>query len=261
MLPSVKNASGTETKVLSKREEKKRINIRSNSVLFFQLGLVFSLLLFLFIMESNWKLSSTEGFSPPNDFGLVEPALMAYRVEEPNIDVKPQKKLHKRVIQKPLANTFTTIPNNSPTLETDTSPSELTLEVPSKGKVKEPTKKLGPSNINTVQFVPVFPGCESLSNNAERRACMSSKINAFINKKFNTDKFSDLESDKVHTINVLFTIGKDGKVKDIRARAKLPELEKEAQRVIAKMPLMQAGKQGNTKVEVLFMVPIKFQIQ
>ena len=70
-----------------------------------------------------------------------------------------------------------------------------------------------------------------------------------------------MEVGKTHTINVMFTIGKDGKVKDILAKAKVTELEKEALRVIGKMPLMKPGKQGNTEVDVQFMVPIKFQVQ
>ena len=51
MLPSIKNSDGTETKVLSKREQKKRINIRWNSTLFFQIGLVITLLFTLVVME------------------------------------------------------------------------------------------------------------------------------------------------------------------------------------------------------------------
>ena len=109
--------------------------------------------------------------------------------------------------------------------------------------------------------MPVFPGCESLSNNDERRNCMSSKIGKFINRKFNTDKFSELERGKIYSVSVQFTVGKDGGVKDILTRALLPEMEEEAKRVIGKMPIMQPGRQGDTEVDVLFTVPIRFQVQ
>lgn len=73
MLPSVKNASRAKTKVLSKREEKKRINIRWNSGIFFQVGLIACLLLFLAIIESDWKLSSGEIFVPSTNLNWMKP--------------------------------------------------------------------------------------------------------------------------------------------------------------------------------------------
>jgi len=263
MSPSVKNMSGTKTKVLSKREEKKRINIRWNSGIFFQVGLIVSLLLFLVIIESDWNLSSGKIFLSSTDMNLDETYLLAYRLEEPEVKtVDPQKKVKKRFIRKPVIDIYKTIIDSDPTLETNMTPTEIEPNVPSMGFTGNvPIKESGPSNVNTVQFVPLFPGCESLSTNVERRQCMSSKMNTFINRKFNSDKFSYLEVGKTHTINVMFTIGKDGKVKDIFAKAKVPELEKEALRVISKLPIMKPGKQGNTKVDVQFLVPIMFQVQ
>jgi len=263
MLPSVKNASGAKTKVLSKREEKKRINIRWNSGIFVQVGLIVCLLLFLVIIESDWNLSSGKIFLSPTDKNLDETYLLAYRLEEPEVKtVNPQKKAKKRIIRKPVIDVYKTIADTDPILETSITPTEIKPNVPSLGSTGNvPIKESGPSNVNTVQFAPIFPGCESLATNTERRQCMSSKMNSFINRKFNSDKFSYLEVGKTHTINVMFTIGKDGKVKDILAKAKVTELEKEALRVIGKMPLMKPGKQGNTEVDVQFMVPIKFQVQ
>lgn len=262
MLPSVKNASRAKTKVPSKREEKKRINIRWNSGIFFQVGLIACLLLFLAIIESDWKLSSGEIFVPSTNLNLDETYFLAYRLAEPEVEtVEPQKKLKKRIIRKPVIDVYKFIADTDLALESIMPTTGIESNVPSIGSNgNAPTKGSGLSNINAVQFAPIFPGCESLSTNTERRQCMSSKMNTFINRKFNTDKFSDLEVGKTHTINVMFTIGKDGKVKDISAKAKLSKLEKEAIRVISKMPLMKPGKQGNTKVDVQFMVPIMFQV-
>lgn len=263
MLPSVKNASGAETKVLSKREQKKRINIRWNSWIFFQSGLVVVLLLTFIVMESDWDLGAREMFVPDDHVSIDEPTFFNFTIEQPKVKTvaKVQKTVKPRVIQKKLTSTFTTVTNDSPTVETPleslTVPTIATVGSGAAPVEKDPL----PSHINTVQFVPIFPGCESLPNNAERRNCMSSKVNAFINRRFNTDKFSDLESGKIHKVSVQFTIGRDGRVKDILTRALLPELEEEAKRVIGKMPLMKPGKQGNTEVDVLFTVPIKFQVQ
>ena len=263
MLPSVKNASGTEAKVLSKREQKKRINIRWNSWIFFQAGLAVVLLLTFIVMESDWDLGGGKIFVPERQVTIDEPPFFKFTIEQPKTKTvaKMQKKVKPRVIQKKVTTTFTTIKDDSPTIETPLEAPTLPT-IPAVGSGVAPVKKNpSPSHINSVQFVPIFPGCESLPNNAERRACMSSKVNAFINRRFNTDKFSDLESGKIHKVSVQFTIGRDGKVKDILTRAQLPELEEEAKRVIGKMPIMKPGKQGNTEVDVLFTVPIKFQVQ
>ena len=264
MLPSVKNASGAKTKVLSKRELKKRINIRWNSGIFFQLGLSAVLLLTFIVMESDWDLGANVKFTPKERITVVDPPFFNFTIQQPKVKTiaKVQKVVKPRVITPVVTSTFTAVPDDSKKLEPGIKSTEITATPATNGEGTTPVaKESKPSHINTVQFVPIFPGCESLSNNVERRNCMSSKINTFINRKFNTDSFSDLESGKIHTISVQFTIGKDGKVKDILTRAKLPELEKEAKRVIGKMPVMKPGKQGNTDVDVLFTVPIRFQVQ
>jgi len=263
MLPSVKNANGAKTKVLSKREEKKRINIRWNSTLFFQVGLVVTLLLVFLVMESDLDLGPRVQFAQDTDLDLTEHGLIAYQLEQPQVITKaPVKKpVKQRMIQKPIAQSFTAVDDNSKTTETDLPPTNVQPDPPTGVTMPPPIKNTGPSSLDAVQFVPIFPGCESLSDNTERKACMSSKINTFINRKFNADKFTDLDANKIHTVNVQFTIGKDGNVKDIRARSVVPELETEAKRVIGRMPWMQPGKQGTIPVDVFFTVPIRFQVQ
>ena len=263
MLPSIKNAGGAETKVLSKRELKKRINIRWNSGVFFQLGLAAILLLTYIVMESDWDLGARNKLDTNTRVTVDEPLFYNFTIEQPKVKTvaKLQKTVKPRVLQNVMIATFEPISDDTDKIEAPIQPTDIpVIAVAGSGTVSV-KKDSKPSNINTVQFVPVFPGCESLSNNAERRACMSSKVNAFISRRFNSDKFSELEPGKFHTVRVQFTIGKDGLVKDILARAQLPELEREAKRVIGKMPIMKPGKQGNTEVDVLFTVPIKFQVQ
>mgnify|MGYP000675085182 FL=1 len=78
-----------------------------------------------------------------------------------------------------------------------------------------------------IENVPVFPGCES-GNNDAKKACMSEKIAAFVNKKFNTELASELGLSGRQRINVIFKIDKTGNITGIRARAPHPGLEKEA---------------------------------
>lgn len=264
MLPSVKNENGANTKVPSKREQKKRINIRWNSTAFFQLGLVLLLCLSFIAMESDWSLGSVNRFVKDKEFTLEENALLSYRLEEPEVktEVRIKKPVKQRIIQKPVTESFTPVSDDSKLPETNLPSTEINPNLAPTATVAPSPKKEPPTaTYETVQFVPVFPGCESLSTNEERKDCMSQKINTFISRKFNADKYSYLDTDKTHVVNVLFTIGRDGKVKDIRARSVVPDLEEEATRVISKMPWMQPGMQGSIPVDVLFSVPIRFRSQ
>ena len=111
-----------------------------------------------------------------------------------------------------------------------------------------------------IENVPIFPGCES-GNNAQKRDCMSEKITAFVQKKFNTDLAGDLGLSGRQRISVVFKIDKNGNVTGVRSRAPHPSLEKEAARVINLLPKMKPGKQRGKAVIVPYSLPIVFQVQ
>ena len=112
-----------------------------------------------------------------------------------------------------------------------------------------------------IENVPVFPGCERKKNNDERKKCMSSKIDKFIQKHFDEDLASDLGLEGKNVIRMLFKIDKTGKITGITARAPHPDLEREAKRVMKLLPRMQPGKQRGRAVTVPFTKTIVYQIQ
>lgn len=112
-----------------------------------------------------------------------------------------------------------------------------------------------------IENVPIFPGCENLSNNDQRKKCMSEKVTEFVGRKFNTDLGSQLGLSGMTRIIVQFKIDKSGNITDVRSRAPHPRLEQEAARVINSLPKMQPGKQRGKAVGVMYSLPIVFQIQ
>jgi len=112
-----------------------------------------------------------------------------------------------------------------------------------------------------IEDVPIFPGCENLSNNDQRKKCMSEKVQDFVNKKFNTDLGSQLGLSGVNRIIVQFKIDKNGNITEVRSRAPHPRLEQEAARVINALPKMKPGKQRGKPVGVMYSLPIVFQVQ
>ncbi|MDQ7915950.1 M56 family metallopeptidase [Mesonia sp. MT50] len=111
-----------------------------------------------------------------------------------------------------------------------------------------------------IELVPAYPGCDQSLSNDEIKKCTSDKIKAFVNANFNTGLGKKLDLEGVNRVYVRFTIGKDGSIKDVGARAPYPELSEEAERVVNSLPKMQPGMQDGKAVNVLYSLPIIFQI-
>ncbi|MFI8378530.1 M56 family metallopeptidase [Leeuwenhoekiella sp. NPDC079379] len=119
--------------------------------------------------------------------------------------------------------------------------------------------------INDIPFavideVPTFPGCEGLSNE-QRKKCMSQNVSAMVNKNFNTALGKELGLTGVTRIYVRFKIDTRGNVIDVQSRAPHIKLEEEAKRVVNLLPHMTPGKQRGESVNVLYSLPIVFQVQ
>lgn len=112
-----------------------------------------------------------------------------------------------------------------------------------------------------IENVPIYPGCEDMKNNADRKKCMSQKITKFVNKEFNTGLATELGLSGRQKISVQFKIDSKGNVVGIQSKAKHPELQSEAARVINKLPSMTPGKQRGKPVGVIYALPIIFSVQ
>lgn len=250
----------------NKRAEKKQINIKWNSRLFFQIGVIASLLIVFFVMQTNFEMNVAE-FKQPTSDGFQEPPMIDYviDVDRPKPTEPIKKAIEKRVPTPKIvtSNNFVVKPNTTTDVETPIAPTDIpVIDVPeppvNTTVTPEDTK---PRNMINVEFVPVFPGCESLGSNAEKVECMSSKINSFINKNFRKEVLEDLSANETYKIYVNFKIDSKGYVTDVKANSHNEKLKKEAQRVINNLPTMKPGKQGTKNVDVLYTVPITFKIQ
>jgi hypothetical protein len=109
-----------------------------------------------------------------------------------------------------------------------------------------------------VDRVPIYPGCSG--SNEELKKCMSQKLTQFIVDTFDTKKASSLGLTGKQRIAAIFKIDTEGNVIDIKARAPHPELELETIRVIEQVPQMTPGENEGKPVEVLYSVPIIFEV-
>ena len=111
-----------------------------------------------------------------------------------------------------------------------------------------------------IEQPPVFPGCENLSGD-EQRKCMSNSIAIHVNTNFNTKLAESLNLKGRQRINVIFKINNEGDIVDVRSKAPHPALEAEAIRVIKTLPKFTPGEHKGKKVNVPYSLPIIFQVQ
>ena len=110
-----------------------------------------------------------------------------------------------------------------------------------------------------IEDVPLFPGCERVAK-SKRRDCFQEKMNIHIRKNFRYPEIAQ-EMGIQGRVFVMFTIGSDGNIINIRTRGPDKNLEKEAQRIIKKLPQMTPGRQRGRAVRVPFSIPIQFKLQ
>ncbi len=233
-----------------------KADVGRRSMLFFQLGMI--LMLFLAWQAIEWKTYDKS----QTDFGqldvgddLVEEIPVTQQLTPPPPPPPPP----------PAPEVIDVIDDEDDVEETIIESTEAHQDEKIV-EVKEIKEEVVEEEIADVPFavienVPVYPGCENEKGNDAKKRCMSEKVAAFINKKFNTGLASDLGLEGRQRIMVQFKIDKNGKVVDVRARAPHPRLEKEAVSVVQSLPDMTPGKQRGKPVGVLYSLPIIFDIQ
>ncbi|MEM6514941.1 MAG: energy transducer TonB [Bacteroidota bacterium] len=107
-----------------------------------------------------------------------------------------------------------------------------------------------------IENIPVFPGCEGLSE-SEKKQCFQEKILEHVKDNFYYPDRA-LELGIQGRVHVLFKIDNKGNVTDIQTRGPDKMLEKEASRIISKLPKMVPGKQRGRPVAVPYSIPISF---
>ena len=112
-----------------------------------------------------------------------------------------------------------------------------------------------------IEEAPIYPGCGELNTNEERRDCMSNYISSMVTNNFNSQLANNLGLSGRQRISVQFKIDTNGFIVDILARAPHPVLEEETIRVINTLPRVIPGKQRGQKVNVMYSLPILFQVE
>jgi len=243
-----------------KKSQKHDANLQKNSTLYFQIGLIVCLLGAYGLFEMKF-----ETYIPPEivmditDNPYTEISVDKFKVYvEPKTEVKPKTKKKVLLIKNPII-----VDNDHAIKEAlgiDTPDSTEPIDPSSVPPVTEIIEAVEVDFIS-VEQVPIYPGCEKKKTNEARRKCMSDKITKLVQKKFNTSIGDNLGLSGKQVIRTEFKIDKTGHVTDVKVRGPRSELEKEAQRVINKIPEMTPGKQRDKSVGVIYSLPIVFMVE
>ena len=257
------NAKNTDTNQLTSIQKKRQVNLRWNHTRNFQLGLIFSLLFVIFVVETvrieikeipiTYTDDSDDEVFTMTDFIVetVKPKV------EPVAKVEPPKQVRDliKVVKNDGATTVT------PNISTDPPVVEVS---PGANLVKgDPPKEEPPTPIyiNNVMQIPTFPGCDAGADREEQLECFTRMTHKFVQRRFDYDIGAEENLSGKVRIACQFTIGPDGVVTDIKVRTANDALRDEAIKVIKKLPQMNPGMHQGKSVPVIFSLPIIFQIQ
>ena len=239
---------------------KKEVNLKDNQALFFQIGLIVVMLFVLFALEFKTSIPNPEA---PQ---VMDVALSDFTDAPPVVRVEREKP--EPIKKTPVSKTLPpkVIPDEKDVIDPDEIFKPTTTDISESLSADDLSPEPEPEeieeyNLETVERVPIYPGCEGLSTNAERKACLQEHLKTLITRNFDTDAVQSYAKNGLNRISVQFTVDQNGKVTDIKTRAANSQLEREAQRVLSKVPQMQAGSKAGKKVKVIYAQPILFKVE
>ena len=114
-------------------------------------------------------------------------------------------------------------------------------------------------DFNSVERIPIYPGCEVNMKNQQLRNCFQQKIQTHIIKNIRYPKIAQRRKIEGRVF-VQFIIGTGGYIDQIRARGPDPILEAEAKRIVSLIPKLRPGTVDGKAVRVPFSIPITFRL-
>lgn len=241
-------------------------NKAKNSFIYFQLGLIASMLAVLFVLEFNFEIQPkkvdipkdpvTIDISEPTSFRII-PQTKAIAETKP-LKSQPQftnkfKETIKEVpkeIDKPVAKTPTEIESETP--------KQAVVEGP---KAVVPTNPVVSTPFN-VEELPTFPACKGLKRD-EQLKCFEEQMRIAVAKNLIYPE-EDYENKKQGRTYISFIIDEKGKIVEVHAedsKNATSEMRKAAEKAVSKVSKISPGKQGGNPVRIKYTIPVVFRMQ
>ena len=245
-----------------------------NSSIFFQLGLIATMLIALFVLEYESKdIVKNLSFKDPKSTGTYEEPFEYNPRVEKQVQAKPRTKVVEKITPKLFVpkvlndfdlkkddvvvdkqNLATQDDANKKDVSIDDNPNPNTAVGKNEGPVTPP-------NINTVEQLPMFKACKGLSR-SEQKACFDEQLSKIISRNLVYPE-SDYENKRQGRAIIEFVIDENGNITNVRPvneNGATPEMKKAAEKAVKKIPQLIPAKQGNNNVRIKYAIPISFRI-
>jgi TonB family protein len=239
-----------------------------NSLIYFQLGLIATMVVVLFVLELqflNVKKSMAANHVPLHveDVFVYNPVVLRSDVIKPVV-AKPAVKLPKIVDGIEVAENDEKVVKKEVLANESVSEVNNTVEETITGAPTDNgnTSKSSEPTIISVEQLPMFKACKGLSR-AEQKACFDAEL-AKVVSRYLVYPESDYENGKQGIALVEFTIDENGKVVNVKSldnKRATPEMQKAAEKAIKRIPQLIPAKQGGNNVKIKYSLPIRFKLQ
>jgi protein TonB len=233
-----------------------KANLENHTRLFWQLGLVLTLLTVYLVIEHNNYEKDTSGLTVVTSNHDDEDETIEVVIEQLAAPPPPPAAPEIIEVVEDEEEVEETIIESTETDEAEVVEVEEIVEVEEEEVFEEDVA------FAVIEDVPVYPGCKGTKK--QKKDCLNSAIRKHVNRKFNGDLAGELGLSGKQQIYVKFKITKTGGTQIervvIRPLAN-KRLEKEARRVVNLLPKMTPGKQRGRAVNVTYMLPIVFDVQ
>jgi len=237
-----------------------------NSFIFFQLGLIATMLAVLFVLEFNFELKPKKNvevnidkpidISFPTTFRII-PKTNPIAENKPNTQPKftNQFKETTKEVPKDKVEPVDTTPKDVDT----NAPKEPVTENPI--ETAPPVKPVMPTVLN-VEELPMFPACKGLSRDQQMKCFEEQMSKAVAENTIYPEE--DRENGKQGRALISFVIDEYGKIVDVKAldnKNATPEMKIAAEKAVRKVSKLTPAKQGGKPVRIKYTMAVAFRIQ
>ena len=245
----------------------KMIDKSKNSFIYFQLGLIATMVAVLFVLEFNFetKVPKVTAF---NKIEMPDEVVFTYNPKTEAPKSEPRKTIARVVVQPKIVNRYEI---SKEEVNDDVVKQSVHQETPTETKTTDvsadntkgetiPTPKADEVYV-VVEFLPMFPSCKGVSKE-DQKECFDRALKAEIFKHLKYPE-KDLENKNEGTVFAQFIIDENGNFTDITTadnKRATDEMKNAVEKAVKKLPKIIPAKQGTNDVKIRYTIPITFKL-
>ena len=242
-----------------------------NSLIYFQVGLIATMVVVLLLLEFNFMSKEKEVvvYTPTEPTFEKEYIYTPVVVKSPVQETKVETKVVKPVVKLPNDPVEIQVEEDEVVIPKQTISTENTNEFSNEESTTTASSNTPVDNNNTistynsvnVEQLPMFKACKGLPK-SQQKDCFDEQLTKAIMKHL-TYPDADRSARKQGMATIEFVINENGLITNIKSISNgraTPDMELAAKKALAKLPKLEPAKQGDTPVKIKYAIPIQFKL-